>query len=169
MASPMFERGCPSHQRLICSESVVASRHPCSTAGNFVPGILDFSRALELDPRIADQVYNKVYQISYVVDLNRVITELNKIVAETKAPAPKFEIITATPTLLPTHNRKVQRIFHELCKERNIQVRCGEKVSRVEPGIATTDSGATIAFEPSGQPARRRSDRVPTARRARIA
>jgi tetratricopeptide (TPR) repeat protein len=50
--------------------------------GNFVPGILDFSRALELDPRIADQVYNKVYQISYVVDLNRVITEMNKIVAD---------------------------------------------------------------------------------------
>jgi serine/threonine protein kinase/Tfp pilus assembly protein PilF len=50
--------------------------------GNFVPGILDFSRALEIDPRIADQVYNKVYQISYVVDLNRVITELNKIVSD---------------------------------------------------------------------------------------
>ncbi len=50
--------------------------------GNFVPGILDFSRALELNPRIADQVYNKVYQISYVVDLNRVITELNKIVSD---------------------------------------------------------------------------------------
>ena len=50
--------------------------------GNFVPGILDFSRALEINPRIADQVYNKVYQISYVVDLNRVITELNKIVAD---------------------------------------------------------------------------------------
>jgi tetratricopeptide (TPR) repeat protein len=50
--------------------------------GNFVPGILDFSRALELNPRIADQVYNKVYQISYVVDLTRVITELNKIVID---------------------------------------------------------------------------------------
>ena len=50
--------------------------------GNFVPGILDFSRALELNPRIADQVYNKVYQISYVVDLTRVITELNKIVSD---------------------------------------------------------------------------------------
>lgn len=50
--------------------------------GNFVPGILDFSRALELNPRIVDEVYNKVYQICYVVDLNRVITELNKIVAD---------------------------------------------------------------------------------------
>ncbi|HZU98551.1 MAG TPA: protein kinase, partial [Planctomycetota bacterium] len=50
--------------------------------GNFVPGILDFSRALELNPRFADQFYNKVYQVSYVVDLNRVITELNKIVAD---------------------------------------------------------------------------------------
>jgi tetratricopeptide (TPR) repeat protein len=50
--------------------------------GNFVPGILDFSRALELNPRFADQFYNKVYQVSYVVDLNRVIHELNKIVAD---------------------------------------------------------------------------------------
>ncbi|MBI3725639.1 protein kinase [bacterium] len=50
--------------------------------GNFVPGILDFSRALELNPRYADQFYNKVYQVSYVVDLQRVITELNKIVAD---------------------------------------------------------------------------------------
>ncbi|MEZ6189172.1 MAG: tetratricopeptide repeat protein [Planctomycetota bacterium] len=50
--------------------------------GNFVPGILDLSRALELNPRIADEVYNKVYQITYVVDLHRVITELNKIVSD---------------------------------------------------------------------------------------
>jgi tetratricopeptide (TPR) repeat protein len=50
--------------------------------GNFVPGILDFSRALEINPRFSDQFYNKVYQVSYVVDLNRVITELNKIVAD---------------------------------------------------------------------------------------
>ena len=50
--------------------------------GNFVPGILDFSRAVELDPRLAGVMYEKVYQVSYVVDLNRVITELNKIVAD---------------------------------------------------------------------------------------
>jgi tetratricopeptide (TPR) repeat protein len=50
--------------------------------GNFVPGILDFSHALEINPRWADQFYNKVYQVSYVVDLNRVITELNRVVAD---------------------------------------------------------------------------------------
>ena len=50
--------------------------------GNFIPGILDFSRALELDPRYADQFYNKVYQVNYVVDLKRVMDELNKIVEE---------------------------------------------------------------------------------------
>jgi tetratricopeptide (TPR) repeat protein len=49
--------------------------------GNFVPGILDFARSLEVNPRFADQFYNKVYQVSYVVDLNRVISELNQIVA----------------------------------------------------------------------------------------
>ena len=67
----------PSH-----SEAIYTRGNCYLKIGNFVPGILDFSRALELDPRIADQVYNKVYQISYVVDLNRVITELNKIVAD---------------------------------------------------------------------------------------
>ncbi len=50
--------------------------------GNFTPGILDFSKALELNPRFADQFYNKAYQVSYVTDLNRVITELNLIVAD---------------------------------------------------------------------------------------
>jgi len=50
--------------------------------GNFVPGILDFSRALEINPRWADQFYNRVYQVSYVVDLNRVITELNRVVSD---------------------------------------------------------------------------------------
>jgi len=50
--------------------------------GNFVPGILDLARSLELDPRRADHVYTKVYQTSFVVDLNRVITELNKVVAD---------------------------------------------------------------------------------------
>lgn len=49
--------------------------------GNFLLGVLDFSRALELDPRIGEQVYQKVYQVSYVIDLERVIVELDKIVA----------------------------------------------------------------------------------------
>jgi len=50
--------------------------------GNFIPGILDFSRALEINARYADQFYNKVYQVNYVVDLKRVMDELNKIVEE---------------------------------------------------------------------------------------
>jgi tetratricopeptide (TPR) repeat protein/serine/threonine protein kinase len=50
--------------------------------GNFVPGILDFARALQMDPAYAERVCERVYQISYVVDLNRVISELHKIVAD---------------------------------------------------------------------------------------
>lgn len=54
--------------------------------GQFMPGILDFSRALELNPRRASEVYTKVYQISYVVDLDRVVRELDKHVeAQPKA------------------------------------------------------------------------------------
>lgn len=50
--------------------------------GNFVPGILDMAKALELNPRVVDQTYAKVYQLTYVLDLQRVITELDKIVSD---------------------------------------------------------------------------------------
>jgi tetratricopeptide (TPR) repeat protein len=50
--------------------------------GEFLLGILDLARSVELDPRLAGAFYNKVYQVAYVVDLNRVITELNKLVVE---------------------------------------------------------------------------------------
>jgi len=72
---------------------------------------------------------------------------LNKIAAETNGPVPEFEIVTATPTLLPTHNRTVQRTFHELCEQRNIRIRCGEKITNIEAGIAKTESGEPIGFD----------------------
>jgi tetratricopeptide (TPR) repeat protein len=50
--------------------------------GNFVPGILDLSRAVELDPRYSDAFFQQVYHVSYIVDLNRVVTELTKIVSD---------------------------------------------------------------------------------------
>lgn len=72
---------------------------------------------------------------------------LNNIATETGAPPIEFEIVTATQTLLQTHNRKVQRTVHDLCKQRNIKVRCGEKITLVEPGTAKTDSGEPIPFD----------------------
>jgi tetratricopeptide (TPR) repeat protein len=63
------------------NDAAIYDRGRCSLKlGRFVPGILDFSRSLELNPTIASQVYNKVYQISYVVDLKRVIKEIEVIV-----------------------------------------------------------------------------------------
>ena len=50
--------------------------------GQFVPGVLDFARAMELDPRIADQVYHRTYQTSGGVDLDRVLGEMDRIVAD---------------------------------------------------------------------------------------
>ncbi|MBX3471248.1 MAG: hypothetical protein KF878_30645 [Planctomycetes bacterium] len=49
--------------------------------GRFIAGILDFSRAVELDPRISELTYQKLAQISHVVDLSKVLAELDRIVA----------------------------------------------------------------------------------------
>ncbi|MBL4845656.1 MAG: tetratricopeptide repeat protein [Planctomycetes bacterium] len=45
--------------------------------GKFVEGMLDLGRAVELNPRLADPLYNKVYQVGYVTDLNRILEELD--------------------------------------------------------------------------------------------
>lgn len=67
------------------SESASAHYH-CGLSylkiGNFIPGIEHFALALEYDPRYADQFYNKIYQVSYVVDLKRIIEEMDKLVDE---------------------------------------------------------------------------------------
>lgn len=48
--------------------------------GNFIPGILDMARATELDYKKGWVFYNKIYQLNDVVDLHRVMAELNKCV-----------------------------------------------------------------------------------------
>lgn len=50
--------------------------------GNFVPGILAFSKALELDETYGNEFYNKVYQVSYVVDMTPILRELELLVEE---------------------------------------------------------------------------------------
>lgn len=51
-------------------------------AGSFVPGVLDFARAIEHQPRVADAVTTKLYQIAYVTDVDRVIREVDAMAAE---------------------------------------------------------------------------------------
>lgn len=50
--------------------------------GNFIPGVFDFCKAVELDYQFNPQLYNKVYQCTYVVDLKRVIAEINRCVED---------------------------------------------------------------------------------------
>jgi tetratricopeptide (TPR) repeat protein len=48
--------------------------------GEFVSAVLDLSKALELNPRLADQFLDRMYQVRHVVDLEKVMTDLNRIV-----------------------------------------------------------------------------------------
>lgn len=50
--------------------------------GNFLAGIRDYAAEVERDGSAMEALWSKVYQISYVVDLNRVMVELNRTVAE---------------------------------------------------------------------------------------
>lgn len=49
--------------------------------GRFIPGILDYSRAVELEPRFAELTHGRLAQISRTVDIGRVLAELDTIVA----------------------------------------------------------------------------------------
>ena len=58
--------------------------------GNFLSGLRDYAVAIELDPSVCETLWRKVYQISYVVDLNRVIAELNQRVARSDQLQDRF-------------------------------------------------------------------------------
>ena len=72
---------------------------------------------------------------------------LQEIAKEAGTTAPQFEIITATSNILESHNNKVQRTLRELCRGRGINIRCNEKVSSVERGVAKTEGGESVAFD----------------------
>lgn len=50
--------------------------------GSFIPGALDLGRAVEVDPRLFDAIYLKIYHISYIVDLDRVIAAVDEVVRD---------------------------------------------------------------------------------------
>jgi hypothetical protein len=50
--------------------------------GEFVPGVLDLSKALQLDPAYGDPIFNQAAQISNVVDLDTLKPQLDAVVAE---------------------------------------------------------------------------------------
>ncbi|MDF1667506.1 MAG: tetratricopeptide repeat protein [Planctomycetota bacterium] len=50
--------------------------------GNFAPAILGMSKAVELDESYGRSFSNKMYQVSYVVDLKRVVVELDPFILQ---------------------------------------------------------------------------------------
>jgi selenide,water dikinase len=49
--------------------------------------------------------------------------------------------------LLPSHNRRVRRLFEKVLAERNIAVLTGSEIVRVEPGALVCGSGRRIEFD----------------------
>ena len=49
--------------------------------------------------------------------------------------------------LLPSHNRRVRRLFERILAERRVAVLTGSEIVRVEPGALICDNGKRIAFD----------------------
>lgn len=94
--------------------------------GNFFPGMQDLARAVGCDPRLGEAVFNKVYQVGYVVDFKRVLAELDRIVRQ----QPK-----------ESHVYFLRGAFYLASAER------GAKLADVEAGLA--DFERCLALQPN--------------------
>ncbi len=59
----------------------------------------------------------------------------------------EFHLVADSPTVLPTHNRRVQKIFTRILKERGIRAHLNQRVVSVEAGKLKCSMGAVIAFD----------------------
>ncbi|HKS36091.1 MAG TPA: selenide, water dikinase SelD [Verrucomicrobiae bacterium] len=59
----------------------------------------------------------------------------------------EYHLVTASPTILPTHNRRVQEKFDRILRERDVRVHLGHQVRRVEPGRLLCDPGQAMDFD----------------------
>jgi selenide,water dikinase len=55
--------------------------------------------------------------------------------------------LTASPTILPTHNRRVQEKFNRILSERNVRVHLGHQVRKVEANRLMCDPGESVDFD----------------------
>jgi selenide,water dikinase len=64
-----------------------------------------------------------------------------------RIPAPQFTIVTASESVLPTHNRRVQAKFERILKERGISLRISAPVIQVKSDHFQTGAGDSIGFD----------------------
>jgi selenide,water dikinase len=56
----------------------------------------------------------------------------------------QFMLVTDQPDILPTHNRKVRRIFRDVLARRHVEVLVDHKVIRVEPNTLHCANGSSL-------------------------
>jgi selenide, water dikinase len=57
---------------------------------------------------------------------------------------PRFDLITDTPFILPSHNVRARRMLQRILDERGVRVHAGRKVAAVERGRVVLEGGAGI-------------------------
>lgn len=60
---------------------------------------------------------------------------------------PTFHLFSATPQILPTHNRRVRAKFERVLRERGVCVHTNSRVSAVNSTALEVDSGSTYAMD----------------------
>jgi selenide,water dikinase len=63
------------------------------------------------------------------------------------APAVEFHLVTDTSTILSTHNRRVQKKFDRILRERGVRVYVDDRVTRVQPNCLHCELGRPIPFD----------------------
>ena len=59
----------------------------------------------------------------------------------------EYHLLTASPTILPTHNRRVQEKFNRILREREVRVHRSHQVRKVEPSRLLCDPGEAVDFD----------------------
>lgn len=59
----------------------------------------------------------------------------------------RFSLVSATPDILPTHRKRVRRIFARVLRERGVEVHAGRAVTEVTAHSVITEDGAWIGTD----------------------
>jgi len=72
------------------------------------------------------------------------------LAARGRAAAPDMHLFSATPTILPTHNRRVRAKFARVLRERGVHVHLGAHATRLDEVLWTTEAAAQPWLAASG-------------------